>query len=84
MEAIKVIITIIQVISAIVLILIVMGQDGKESGLSAAIGGGNGAETFMSKNKANSMKSKLAKATKWVAVAFFVLSLALNMFIAAM
>ena len=52
-------------------------KSGKSAGLSGAIAGG--AETFMSKCKAKSLDAKLAKATKWVALAFVVLTMALNL-----
>jgi len=70
-------ITIIQLISCLVLILIVLFQSGKRSGLSGAIAGG--ADTFMTKTKAKSMDAKLAKWTKWVALVFAVLTLILNL-----
>ena len=69
-------ITIIQLIICIALVVIVILQSGKSSGLSGAIAGG--ADTFMSKNKSKSVDAKLAKATKWVAIAFVVLTLVLN------
>ena len=70
-------ITIIQLLVCLFLIVVVMFQTGKSAGLSGAIGG-NGSDTFMSKNKGKSMDAKLAKATKWVAIAFVVLTLVLN------
>ena len=77
MEAIRVLLTIIQVISALVLIAIVTLQSGKSEGLGTAIGGGSG-ETFFSKNKAATLDGKLAKATKWFAAVLIVLTLVLN------
>ena len=77
METVRLVLTIIQVVSAVVLIAIVTMQSGKSEGLSATIGGGSG-ETFFSKNKAATLDGKLAKATKWLAAAFIVLTLALN------
>ena len=77
METVRTILTIVQVIFAVILIAIVTLQSGKSEGLSASIGGGSG-ETFFSKNKAATLDGKLAKATKWVAAAFIVLTLALN------
>lgn len=70
-------ITIIQLVVCLILIVVVMFQSGKSAGLSGAIGG-SGSDTFMSKNKAKSMDAKLAKATKWIAVVFVVLTLILN------
>ena len=45
------------------------------AGLSGAISGM--ADTFLSKNKAKTMDAKLAKATKWVAILWVILTLAL-------
>ncbi|MBE6967337.1 MAG: preprotein translocase subunit SecG [Ruminococcaceae bacterium] len=70
-------ITIIQLISCLVMIGIVLLQSGKRSGLSGAIAGG--ADTFMTKTKAKSLDSKLAKWTKWVALVFVLLTLVLNL-----
>lgn len=70
-------ITIIQLISCLFLILVVLFQSGKRSGLSGAIAGG--ADTFMTKSKAKNMDAKLAKWTKWVALVFVVLTLVLNL-----
>lgn len=72
----QLILSIIYFIVALVLIAIVMLQSGKSAGLSGAIAGG--ADTFLSKNKAKSVDAKLAKMTKWVAMAFLLLTLALS------
>lgn len=72
----KLIVTIIQVLCGLVLIAVVMLQSGKSAGLSGAISGA--ASTFLSKNKAKSVDAKLAKATKWVAIAFVLLTLSLS------
>ena len=68
-------ITVIQVILSLAIIAIVMLQSGKSAGLSGAIAGA--ADTFLSKNKAKSLDAKLAKATKWVAIAWVLVTLAL-------
>ena len=67
--------TVIQVLCSLALIAIVMLQSGKSAGLSGAIAGA--ADTFLSKNKAKSVDAKLAKATKWVAILWVVLTLVL-------
>ena len=72
----KLFVTIIQVLLCLALIAVVMLQSGKSAGLSGAIAGG--ADTFLSKNKAKSVDAKLAKITKWVAMAFLLLTLALS------
>ena len=82
MTAIMLIVSIIMVILAIFLVAVVLLQSGKTAGLSGAISGG--ADTFLSKNKAKSLDAKLAKSTKWVAIAFLVFSLALALMSAAM
>ena len=69
------ILTIIQVVCGLAVIAVVMLQSGKSAGLSGAIAGG--ADTFLSKNKAKSVDAKLAKMTKWVAIVWIVLTLAL-------
>ena len=73
----KTILTVIQVLLAIFLIAVVLLQEGKTSGLSGAISGG--ADTFLSKNKAKSWDAKLARWTKWVAIAFVVLTLVVSL-----
>ncbi|MGM9608477.1 MAG: preprotein translocase subunit SecG [Oscillospiraceae bacterium] len=76
------IISIIMVLLALFLIAVVLLQSGKTAGLSGAIAGG--ADTFLSKNKAKSWDAKLAKATKWVAIAFLVISLVLALLSASL
>lgn len=68
--------TILQLICAIAIILIVLLQSGKKAGLSGAIGGV--ADTFMTKNKGKSIDARLAKMTKWIALVFVGLTIALS------
>lgn len=72
----EIFLTILQLISAVAVTAIVLMQSGKRSGLSGAIAGG--ADTFLSKGKAKTLDAKLAKATKWVGLAFVVLTLSLH------
>jgi len=76
MSAWIIILTILQLLTALATIMIVLFQSGKSAGLSGAIGGV--ADTFLAKNKAKSIDAKLAKCTKWVALAFVVLTLLIN------
>ena len=69
------VITVIQVLCSLVLVAIVMLQSGKSAGLSGAISGM--ADTFLSKNKGKSGDAKLARWTKWVAIAFMIITLVL-------
>ena len=68
--------SILHLISCIFLIVVILFQEGKRSGLSGAISGG--ADAFMSKAKAKTWDAKLAKMTKWVALVFALLTLILN------
>lgn len=72
----ELIITILQVISGVVVSVIILMQSGKSAGLSGAIAGG--ADTFFSKGKSKTLDQKLAKATKWIALVFVLLTLALH------
>ena len=70
------VLTILQLLSALAVTVIVLSQSGKRSGLSGAIAGG--ADTFLSKGKAKTWDAKLARATKWVGLVFVILTLALH------
>ena len=72
-----IVLTILLLLTEVFLIAVVLLQSGKRSGLSGAISGA--ADTFMSKSKAKTWDAKLAKMTKWVALAFVVLVLVLNL-----
>ncbi len=69
-------ISILHLIACLFLIVVILFQSGKRSGLSGAIAGG--ADTFMTKTKAKTWDAKLAKMTKWVALVFVLLTLVLN------
>jgi preprotein translocase subunit SecG len=55
-----------------------MFQSGKESGLSGALSGKS--DTYLGKNQMATLDKKLASATKWVALVWAALTLALSMF----
>lgn len=74
-------VVVLQLIVALILVAVILFQSGKSRGLSGTIGGI--ADSYMSKSKAKSIDAKLAKATKWIAAAFVVLTLVLNCMIAA-
>ncbi|MCR5522277.1 MAG: preprotein translocase subunit SecG [Clostridia bacterium] len=61
------------IVTSIILVVVVLMQEGRADGLSGAIAGG--AETFFGKNKGRTIEQKLVKITKALAVVFFVLSL---------
>ena len=62
-------------IASIGLILVVLMQSGKEAGLSGALAGNN--DSYMNKSKMGGMDKMLAKATKWIALAWILLTLIL-------
>ena len=77
MEILRIVVTVLFALDALVLAIIVMMQEGKAAGLSGAISGM--ADTYWGKNKGRSREGKLEKATKFLAVLFFVLALVLNL-----
>ena len=77
MEVVKIILTVLEVIASIALIAVVLLQSGKEAGLSGALAGNN--ESYMNKSKMGGLDKKLAKVTKWVALAWIVLTLLLSL-----
>ena len=78
MEVLRTILTIVQVLLAVVLVVVVTLQSGKSEGLSAAIGGGS-KDSFLTKNKSKTFDAKLARATKWIGGVFILLTLGLNL-----
>ena len=69
--------TIVFIIVSIVLTVLVLMQEGKSAGLGAISGA---AETYWGKNKGRSMEGKLVKYTKILAVLFFLLAIAVEIF----
>ncbi len=63
------------IVASLVMIIVIILQEGNQHGLGVVSGG---ADTFFAKNKARSIDALLAKATKWVAIGFVVVVLALN------
>ena len=70
--------TIVFIIVSIVLTVLVLMQEGESAGLSGAISGV--ADTYWGKNKGRSMEGKLVKYTKILAVLFFLLAIAVEIF----
>jgi preprotein translocase subunit SecG len=73
----KIAITIIQLLCGLFLIAIVLLQTGKSAGLSGAIGGSN--DMFSTKAQSKTLDAKLAKWTKWVSLAFVLLTFLLDL-----
>ena len=77
MSALEIILGALLIIASIVLIVVIILQEGNQQGLGVVSGG---ADTFFAKNKARSYDAFLARATKWFAIGFVVVVLALNVF----
>ncbi|HCR43425.1 MAG TPA: preprotein translocase subunit SecG [Ruminococcaceae bacterium] len=77
MSAVEIVIGIILIIFSIFITAIVLMQEGHEQNVGVITGG---ADTFLSKNQARSVDAFLARWTKVVAVGFFVLVIAINIF----
>ena len=78
MDILKTVLIVLECIASVALIAIVMFQSGKESGLSGALTGNS--DTYLGKNQMASLDKKLASATKWVALAWVLLTLVLSFF----
>ena len=74
MEIIKLIATILEVLTSVALVVVVLFQTGKESGLGALSGN---SDSYMNKNGVGSKDQKLANATKWIGLVWILLTLAL-------
>lgn len=77
MEILRYVLIALEVIASIALIAVVLMQSGKEDGLGAAISGKT--DTYMGKNKTGNLDELAAKSTKWIALVWILLALALNL-----
>ena len=73
--ALRIILTIVFLIICIALTALVLMQEGKSAGLGAISGA---AESYWGKNKGRSMEGLLVKLTKYLAVAFILIAVILN------
>ena len=67
----------LEALCSIALILVVLMQSGKEAGLSGALTGAS--DSYLSKNGKGGMDQILASSTKWIAIAWVLLTLALSL-----
>lgn len=72
----KTILSVVFVIICVILAVIVLLQEGKSAGLGSI---GGMADTYWGKNKGRSMEGNLEKFTKFAAIAFILLAIALNL-----
>ncbi len=76
MNAVEIILIVLEVLASIALIVTVLLQSGKEAGLSGAIAGNN--DSYMGKGKGNRLDKILASSTKWIALLWLALTLLLH------
>ena len=77
MGILETILIVLEAICSLALIVVVLLQSGKEAGLSGALTGAS--ETYLNKNKKGNLDAMLASATKWIALAWVLLTLALSL-----
>ena len=73
----EIVLIVLECLASVALIAAVLVQSGKESGLSGALAGNS--ETYMSKNNLGGWDKKLASWTKWIALVWILLTLALSL-----
>lgn len=76
MEILRIILQVVFILDCIALTVIVLMQEGKSAGLGTIAGI---SDTYWGKNKGRSMEGALVKSTKFLAVAFIVLAIVLNL-----
>lgn len=64
------------ILVSLIIIGVILLQQGRRAGINGAISGG--ADTFLSKNKARTVDASLARWTKYIAILFFVLAIVAN------
>ena len=77
MGVLETVLIVLEAICSLALIVIILLQSGKESGLSGALSGT--ANSYLSKNKNGGLDQILATSTKWVALVWILLTLALSL-----
>ncbi len=74
MGPLQIILTVLEILASIALAVVVLLQSGKESGIAALSGN---SESYMGKGNRSSLDAKLSSATKWVGIAWVLLTLGL-------
>ena len=76
MNVVETILVVLEAIASLALIVVVLLQSGKEAGLSVALTGSS--DSYLSKNKKGGLDQLLASSTKWIAIAWILLTLFLS------
>ena len=77
MGVVETILIILEALCSIALIGVVLMQSGKEAGLSGALSGSS--DSYLNKNKKGGLDQILASSTKWIALAWIILTLVLSL-----
>ena len=77
MGVLETILIVLEAICSVALIGVVLMQSGKEAGLSGALSGST--DSYLSKNKKGNLDAMLASSTKWIALAWVLLTLSLSL-----
>ena len=77
MGILETILIVLEALCSIALIGVVLMQSGKEAGLSGALSGAS--DSYLSKNKKGNLDQVLASSTKWIAMAWVILTLTLSL-----
>jgi len=73
MSVVKIVLLVLQMLSCVLLTVVIAFQNSKDGGLSALTGGSS--DTFFGKGGAQNLDKKLERITKYIAVAFVLLTL---------
>ena len=77
MSVVEIILIVLEAIASVAMIVVVLLQSGKEAGLSGALSGSS--DSYLSKNKNGGLDHILATSTKWIALAWILLTLILSL-----
>ena len=77
MNVVEIILVVLEALASVALIVVVLMQSGKEAGLSGALSGSS--DSYLSKNKGGNLDHVLASSTKWIALAWILLTLILSL-----
>ncbi len=76
MSGLSIVLIALEALASVALIVVVLLQSGKEAGLSGALSGSS--DSYLSKNKKGGLDQVLASSTKWIAIAWILLTLVLS------
>lgn len=79
LDALKITAGILLLVACILLIILFLMQTSKQSGLSLLTGS---SDSYFSKNKSKTLDAKIVNLTRIFVIVFFVLTVALNIFVA--